>query len=371
MATSKSTKPVIQRQLKLCLRPAQERTLNRWLWHLTGVYNWAIRKIELDGRAGIYYPGRTLSAHVHGHSGRMGIMLEVLRGTVHSARLSWKRCLDGNARRPKLKSNRNRLNNIPIPREFPRPTGDRIRVPGIGMVRFHRDSVPEGRIQGGRLIRRASGWHLCLFVEAEPNAITFVSDHEVGIDPGFASLLTLSTGEAIDRADEDDEAALVLAKRSGSRRRAARVHERVASRRKDRNHKLSRRLVSENKLIVWSKDNQPAIARRFGKSVARAAHGQLRSMLAYKCRSGGRQFVEVSGRYSTVTCSACGARSGPSGYAGLSVRVWRCDCGVEHGRDHNAAINTLNAGRGLRHESVGNGTPERATHATRLRSEGR
>ncbi len=46
---------MIQCQLKLKLRPAQERLLDRWLWHLTGVYNWAVRKIELDAKDGIYY----------------------------------------------------------------------------------------------------------------------------------------------------------------------------------------------------------------------------------------------------------------------------------------------------------------------------
>lgn len=43
---------MIQCQLKLKLRPSQERVLNRWLWHLTGVYNWALKKIERDAALG-------------------------------------------------------------------------------------------------------------------------------------------------------------------------------------------------------------------------------------------------------------------------------------------------------------------------------
>lgn len=46
---------MIQRQLKLKLNTRQEQTLCQWLWHLTGVWNWAIRKIELDAHDGIYY----------------------------------------------------------------------------------------------------------------------------------------------------------------------------------------------------------------------------------------------------------------------------------------------------------------------------
>jgi hypothetical protein len=34
---------MIQRQLKLRLKPGQESQLDTWLWHLTGVWNWAVR----------------------------------------------------------------------------------------------------------------------------------------------------------------------------------------------------------------------------------------------------------------------------------------------------------------------------------------
>ena len=43
---------MIQRQLKLRLTTTQEQQLTDWLWHLTGVWNWAIRKLELDAREG-------------------------------------------------------------------------------------------------------------------------------------------------------------------------------------------------------------------------------------------------------------------------------------------------------------------------------
>ena len=121
--------------------------------------------------------------------------------------------------------------------------------------------------------------------------------------------------------------------------------------RKDRNHKLSRRLVSENALICFSADNHRGISRKFGKSVTSSGHGQLRQMLAYKCRAGGRKYIEVPSKNSTRTCSACGCLSGPTGWTGLQVRTRMCgDCGTSHDRDINAAVNTLMAGVGLTHE---------------------
>lgn len=340
---------MIQCQLKLKLRPAQERMLGRWLWHLTGVYNWTVKKIRLDADDNIYRSKYGFDALLRGHSVKMGIPVEVLRSTVRTAHDAWSRCFAGAAGRPRLKGRRNRLNSFHFLDPIRRPVGCRIRLAGIGPVKFHHQEIREGAIKCSRIVRRASGWYLCLFIEAEPNEIPHVADGSVGIDPGFASLVTLSTGEKVEHPHELrlTEERLAQAQRGQRRQLTARLQERSRNQRKDRNHKLSRRLVAENAVIAWSKDSHLAIARNFGKSVAGAAHGQLRQMLAYKCRSGGRQFIEVSNRYSTVTCSACGARSGPTGYAGLSVRSWTCGCGAAHDRDGNAAINTLNIGLGL------------------------
>jgi len=46
---------MLQRQLKLRLNTVQEAQLDLWLCQLTGVWNWAIRKIELEAKDGIYY----------------------------------------------------------------------------------------------------------------------------------------------------------------------------------------------------------------------------------------------------------------------------------------------------------------------------
>ena len=350
---------MIQAQLKLRLTKAQERTLVRWLWHLTGVYNWTIRKIEQDAALHIRHSVFDLKSYVTGHSRKLGIPATVLTGTIGTAHNAWQRCFQRLARRPKLKSQRNRLRAIAFGHgEDFRFYGSRISVPGMGRLRFHQQDVPQGRIGTARIVRRASGWYLCLFIHAEPNAIPVTAHGAVGIDPGFTSLLTLSTGEKVEHPRELQRTAgrLAQAQRGNRKRLTARLLERQANQRKDRNHKLSRRLVSENALIAWSADRTKAIAQTFGKSVTAAAHFQLRQMLTYKSRTGGRRYVEVSNRHSTRTCSACGALSGPTGYAGLSVRQWQCACGASHDRDCNAAVNTLHAGLRTSLDRAGDGT---------------
>lgn len=60
----------------------------------------------------------------------------------------------------------------------------------------------------------------------------------------------------------------------------------------------------------------------------------------------GRKFVLVDSKYTTMTCSECGARNGPTGFAGLKVRFWECGCGAKHDRDVNAACVILKTGAG-------------------------
>lgn len=345
-------------QLKLQLRPTQERKLVRDLWHLTGAYNWAIRKITGDAQHGIRLSRIDLQNLIAGHGTRIGVQQHTLRATVWTAHDAWQRCFRRVSGRPHMKGRRNRLNSIPFPKPIASPDGRRIRLPGLGMVKFHGQHIPEGSIKCGRVVRRASGWYLCLVVDAEPVAVPVVANREVGIDPGFASLITLSTGEKVDHPKElvRTSVRLAQAQRGGNRTLSARLTERGGNQRRDRNHKLARRLVAENALIAWSKDHTKAIARTFGKSVASAAHGQLREFIACKSRTGGRRFVEVPNRYSTSTCAACRARSGPVGYAGLKVRQWTCrECGSQHDRDVNAARNTLAAARGMRVECARKG----------------
>lgn len=355
---------MIQVQLKLRLRPAQERQLNRWLWHLTGVWNWAVKKIDADKAAGIRYSAYDFMRLVNRHGPRLGISQMAIASTAAAAHMAWRRCYEGASRRPKLKGRRNRLNSIPFGhgREF-RPRGRTVAIPGLGRVRFHEMGIPEGHIGFARLIRRASGWYACLSIQAEPNAVPHVADGEVGIDPGFSHLLTLSTGEVVDHPRELEVGATreAQAQRGNRKRLIARLRERQANRRKDRNHKIARRVVAENAVIAFSADRHSAIARRFGKSVTSSSHYQLRQMLAYKSRAGGRRYIEVASRNSTRTCSSCLARTGPAGFAGLSVRVWTCACGATHHRDVNAAMNTLRLGLGTSHERGREAAPGIAT----------
>ena len=341
---------VIQVQLKLRPNVKLEKRLDEWLWHLTGVYNWAVRKIQLDADDKIYHSPMNFQNLLAGHAKKVGVPGHCIQGVLSTVHAAWQRCFRKQGGRPKLKGQRNKLVSIPFPDPIRCPEGSHVKLPVLGLVRFHKQFLPEGRIKCGRLIKRASGWHLCLFIDAAPKEIERVGFGKIGIDPGFKSLLTFSTGEKVEHPRELEASAkrLAQAQRGKDKKLVARIHERIANQRKDRNHKLSRKLVAENTVIRFSKDNIKGIAKKFGKSVTSSGHGQLRAMLAYKSSHiGGTQYDEPASKNSTRICSNCGCLSGPTGWAGLSVRNWVCqECGSLHDRDQNAAINVLNFGAG-------------------------
>ena len=344
---------MIQTQLKLRLSATKEAQLNDWLWSLTAVHNFAVRKIELDAKDKIYHGSMNFQNILANHSKKLCVPSHVIGGVLSQVHTAWSRCFKKIGGKPKLKGNRNKLNSIPFPDPIKSINGNHVKLAGLGKLRFHKQEIPNGKIKCSRIVKRASGWYLCLFIDAERKPIVRTTNGMVGIDPGFKDLITTSDGEKVPHPKELQQSLerLGQAQRGKNRKLTARLHERVKNQRKDRNHKLSLQLVQENSVIVFSKDNIKGIAKKFGKSVSSSGHAQLRTMLAYKSRAGGTQYQEVVSRNSTRTCSHCGALTGPQGWAGLSVRHWGCGCGAEHDRDVNAAVNTLLAGVGTTLES--------------------
>ncbi len=76
------------------------------------------------------------------------------------------------------------------------------------------------------------------------------------------------------------------------------------------------------------------------KSVSDAGWGMFLEKIAYKAESAGRDFFRVNPNGTTQLCSGCGAHCPKD----LRRRVHSCSCGLELGRDHNAAINILRLG---------------------------
>ncbi len=120
----------------------------------------------------------------------------------------------------------------------------------------------------------------------------------------------------------------------------ARQHERVANRRKDYAHKVSRTIVNSYDFIAFEDLNVQGMVRNhhLAKSIADAGWHGLVQFVTNKAESAGRQVVRVDPRHTSQICSTCTIIVKKT----LAERVHRCPhCGTTLDRDVNAAINIL------------------------------
>lgn len=160
----------------------------------------------------------------------------------------------GNAGFPRFRP-RSRYDSLTYPQMGFVVRDGKLRMSKIGSVRIKLHRPIEGQIKTLTIIRSSTGkWFACFSVEMEPETETASRIAAVGIDVGLTHFATLSTGEQIPnpRFFQKEQQALAKAqrrlsadkavtpKRKARRRIAARVHERIRSRRNNFAHQLSR-----------------------------------------------------------------------------------------------------------------------------------
>ncbi len=219
--------------------------------------------------------------------------------------------------------------------------------------------LPEGAVPTTVTVSRdaAGRWFVSMLCDDTVPSMP-ATGAAVGIDAGLNALVTLSTGEKITnpRHERRDRARLAKAQRELSRKakgsknrdkartKVARVHARIADRRRDFLHKLTTRLVRDNQTLVIEDLTVRNMVKNhtLARAISDASWSELRSMLEYKCAWYGRELITVDRWFpSSKLCSHCGALAEAMP---LNVRTWTCDCGTTHDRDVNAAINLLAAG---------------------------
>lgn len=236
-----------------------------------------------------------------------------------------------------------------------------VKLPKLGLVKARVSRPPEGRVLSATVKQAPSGkYYVCLCcTDVREPAAPAPTKGVTGVDAGVHDIATCSDGERLANPKNLRKAEARLRreqrrlsrKKAGSKNRAkqrvrvARVHEKVASRRKDMLHKFTTRLVVESQAIAVEDLCVRGMMRnrRLAKSVADASMSEMARQLEYKCAWYGRGFVKVGRFYpSSKTCSACGHVLAE---LPLSVRGWECpECGATHDRDLNAAVNIAREG---------------------------
>ena len=225
-----------------------------------------------------------------------------------------------------------------------------IFVPGIGEIRARGRFGLTGRQVGIRLVRRATGWYAQVLMElAKPEPLP-ETGNECGIDMGLESFATLDSGKRIENPRLLRKATKKLRRsqqrlskcEKGSNRRkkavkrVARLHEKVARKRRGFHHSEARAIVNRFDRIAVEKLNVKGLAAgMLAKSVNDAGWGGFLNVLHAKAEEAGRVIVEVDPSGTSQECPQCGSVAKKE----LSERTHCCKvCGFRCHRDVAAAM---------------------------------
>jgi putative transposase len=280
---------------------------------------------------------------------------------------------DGRTQYPTFKSRHGRQ-SLQYPQNVTILSDAEIKFPGkLGKVKakIHREC--DGKLKTVTVSKMPDGrYYASLLLEDGIEQPKTSSDGKaVGIDLGLIDFAVTSDGSKFNNPKhlKKHERNLKRKQRKLSRKRdktthkrrkakiaLAKVHSKISRVRDDFLHKLSRKIVNENQVIVVEDLAVKNLVKHhnLAQSISDAGWGMFCTMLKYKAEQDGKIYLEI-GRF-FPSSHLCNATLLPIPKMDLSVRSFLCPhCQMRHDRDVNAAINIKN--EGLRILALGTSAP--------------
>ncbi|WP_013321604.1 RNA-guided endonuclease InsQ/TnpB family protein [Gloeothece verrucosa] len=266
-----------------------------------------------------------------------------------------------------------------------------LEVPKIGKVKAVIHRPIKGKIKTVTISKNRSQQYFAAVLFEERSAplregkekpLSSTEGKAIGIDLGLTHFCITSEGSKFDnpRFGKKHEKNLKIKQqqlsrkqkgsinRNKSRLKVAKVHRKITNCREDFLHKLSRRIVNENQVIIVENLAVKNMMQnhKLSKAIHQVGWGMFMTMLKYKAEQEGKVYQEVDRFFpSSKTCHVClnQVDSLP-----LDIRAWTCEnCQTTHDRDVNAAINLRDEGLRI----LTSGTGGKAYRQTVRRSGGR
>ena len=249
-------------------------------------------------------------------------------------------------------------------------TGNQIKLPKIGYIRFYKSCPIEGTIKQTVITKEYNGWYISVSCETKPKIHLISNENQVGIDVGVARFYTLSDGiyqnnpkffYQLKKCLAHEQQILAKKQRRSNNwykqlKVVQRIYTKITRERKDFQHQQSTRLVREYGSIVvedlklknMSKSAKGTLENPgknvkaksgLNRSLLDAAHGQFFHMLEYKCKWYDRDFQKVDAKYTSQTCPYCEHVSKKNR---KSQSEFECQvCKYTGHADHIGAVNIL------------------------------
>ncbi len=245
--------------------------------------------------------------------------------------------------------------------------GTKLTLSKIGSIRIFKHREVEGKIKTCTIKKDNLGQWFAILVTEIDDPKPIEPNTAIGVDVGLKSLVTLSTGGAIQypKYYVQAEQKLAVAQRNLSRKkkgsanrrkakiRVAKIHQRVKSLRDEFLHQVSRKLVDSADIIVFENLNISGMLknRHLAKHIQDHSWGKLIQFTQGKAAKAGKVVELVDARYTSQKCSQCGIMVPKT----LAERVHLCpNCGLEMDRDLNASLNIRTLGlRGIACREIG------------------
>ncbi len=291
-----------------------------------------------------------------------------LQQTLKNLESAFKNFFSKRARFPKFKSKHTKQ-SIRYPESCSIKNGG-LKLPKLGIVKASISKSINGKIKSVTVSKTSTDKYFAAIL-FETDDLTNNKEGKISsIDLGLSSLVTVFDGEKFSKVDpikptrrytkrlRRRQQALSRKKKGSLNRqkqvkRVARVPEKIANTRQDFLHKLSRKLVDENQVIIAENLCIKGLARtKLAKSILDAGWGMLLNFISYKLDREGGIFIQVDRFFpSSKLCNSCKVKNN---LLNLSIREWVCpECKTHHDRDENATQNLWEEGIRILSNTVG------------------
>ncbi|PHV62366.1 RNA-guided endonuclease InsQ/TnpB family protein [Cyanobacterium aponinum] len=282
---------------------------------------------------------------------------QCLQSTTLNLTKAFKNFFEGRAKYPRYKSYHGRQ-SCQYPQNVSIVDGC-LKIPQLGLVKAVIHRIFEGEIKTVTVSKTPTGKYYAsiLFDTKQTFPEVTITGKVCGIDLGIKDFAIVHDGRktskyANPRHIKKHEKNLarkqqkLARKKKGSKNRekarklVAKVHERISNARQDFLHKLSRKIVNNNQVVVIEQLNIKGMVRNhnLAKAISDVGWGTLINFLDYKLKQKGGLLVEIDRWFpSSKTCSHCHYQMSEMP---LEIREWTCpSCGSHHDRDENASKN--------------------------------